>query len=172
MVLDFGRNITRALEEIGCTGECQELIIHPAEEKRTEEVVPVYGRAKWKIVDALNERYHSVIPGNLIKGKFDLYHWLYYQEEDELAYFLNEAGSNTLNYSEFKAPYRFLLWLGEKGFVIGIEQKGKGFPAEEIDRQGRKENEGAAFDFFRRCRSRIFFDDVKEARIVFMEWKF
>ena len=124
-----------------------------------------YGDAKWAIVDLLNDHYSSVLTSN-----FDLYNWINHNEKDEVAYFLNETGSNVLNYSEFGAPAKFHLWLGEKGFIIGIEQKGNGFNAFEIDKFGLKENEGAGFNFFRECKSQIFFDNVENVKIVFMKY--
>jgi hypothetical protein len=35
-----------------------------------------------------------------------------------------------------------------------------------------KTNEGAAFEFFRKSQSKIFFDDPHDARMVFMEYRF
>ena len=82
---------------------------------------------------------------------------------------MNEAGSNTLNHSQFKAPSHFHLWMGKKGFVIGIEQQGKGFNAQKINQEKIKEGEGAAFEFFRKCKGTIFFDEPKKARVVYLE---
>ncbi len=170
MALHFTQKLHTALQEIGFT-EHQEWIVHETEEERTyfisDGILGKYGDFKWAIVDLLNQKYNSAL-----NSKFDLYNWINKNKEDEVSYFLNEAGSNCLNYSEFKAPYRFRLWLGKKGFIIGIEQKGKGFNAEDAHNQKIKENEGAAFDFFRRCRSKIFFDDSRNAKLVFMEWLF
>ncbi|MBI2662401.1 hypothetical protein HYX11_03000, partial [Candidatus Woesearchaeota archaeon] len=100
------------------------------------------------------------------------YNWLRHNANDEVAYFLSETGANCLNYSLFRAPHKFHLWLGKKGFVIGIEQKGRGFPAALIHEQQRKKNEGAAFEFFRTCKSEIFFDDENSAKVVYIETRF
>ena len=105
-------------------------------------------------------------------SKFDLYNWLEFNSKDEVAYFLNEAGSNCLTYSDHKTPHKFHLWLGSKGFIIGIEQLGTGFNASEINEKKIKDNEGAAFEFFRNCQSEIFFDDSQKAKIVYMEHLF
>ena len=113
----------------------------------------------------LNQKY-----SRLLENGFDLYNWLNYQNKDEVAYFLNEAGSNALNYSQFKAPSKFHLWFGKKGFIIGIEQKGQGFNASKVDSERLKDNQGAAFDFFRNCKSKIFFDNDQDAKIVYMEY--
>src|SRR3989338_2576413 len=114
MTLSFQHTIPEALKKIQCTGEQTTFPIHPHQTKRTEESIVHYGNAKWTIVDMLNERYSTIL-----NTEFNLHHWLHYNEHDEVAYFLNEAGSNTLNHSEFKAPSQFHLWMGRKGFVIG-----------------------------------------------------
>src|SRR3989344_4553239 len=49
-------------------------------------------------------------------------------------------------------------WLGRKGFLIGIEQKGKGFNAAKINDERIKEHQGGAFTFFRECKNKVFFD--------------
>ncbi len=171
MVLDFAASFTEALERISFAGEHLQFAVHEAEEMRTylssDEIIERYGQAKWAIVDILNERYSRIF-----NCSFDLYNWLNENQEDEISYFLNEAGSNSLNYSEFKAPNRFHLWLGEKGFIIAVEQKGRGFDAEAINSERVCSNEGKAFNFFRNCQSRIFFDHPRDARMVFMEWGF
>lgn len=168
MALHFTLQLHQALQEIEFT-EHQEWIVHEPAEERTyfisDEILDKYGNSKWEIINLLNQRYSSVLASG-----FDLYNWINKNKEDEVSYFLNEAGSNCLNYSEFKAPYRFQLWSGKKGFILGIEQKGKGFNAEEIHTQKLKENEGAAFKFFRECNSKIFFDDSVNAKIVYLQF--
>lgn len=164
MVLHFHHTLSQALEQIECTREQITLPIHPHQSKRTDETIIKYGQAKWAIVDKLNQRYSTIL-----NVEFNLHHWLHYNEHDEVAYFLNEAGSNALNHSEFKAPSHFHLWMGKKGFVIGIEQQGKGFDAQKIDKEKIKEGEGAAFEFFRKCKGTIFFDEPGEARVVYLE---
>ncbi|NQV90890.1 hypothetical protein HQ489_00275 [Candidatus Woesearchaeota archaeon] len=158
MVIHFDKTLISALEKIGNHKFCK-FEIHSKEEvvKHEHNLIEKYGNAKWAIVDLLNERYNL---------KIDLQNWLD-EKEDEVAHFLNEAGSNSLHHAEFKAPYRLCLWLGEKGFVIGIEQKGKGFDAVKIDNEKIKENEGAAFEFFRRCKGKVFFDDAHDAKCVY-----
>ena len=168
MSLHFHRTIQQALQNIGQHTYHQLLI---SEEKRAAEnspgLIEHYGKKKWEVVDLLNEKYSRIL-----QDKFDLYNWLHYNEQDEVAYFLNEAGSNCLNYSDHKIPHKFHLWLGEKVFIIGIEQWGNGFNALEVHEKRSKDNEGAAFDFFRKCKSSIFFDDPEKARMVFMEYLF
>jgi len=169
MALDFSTTLQNALELIGFRGNYQQFIIHDKEEERNnhDEIIGLYGNAKWKIIDILNQNYSSVL-----KDKFDLYNWLNNNTGDEVSYFLNEAGSNVLNHSEFKAPSGFHLWMGENGFIIGIEQKGRGFDAELVNENMVKKNQGSAFQFFRNCKSKIFFDDHKDARMVFMATHF
>lgn len=163
MTIHFQHTLSQALEQIEFTGEPTTLPIHPHQTKRTEETIIQYGKAKWAIIDKLNERYSTIL-----NMEFNLHHWLHYNEHDEVAYFLNEAGSNALNHSQFKAPSHFHLWLGKKGFVIGIEQQGKGFDAVKINEEKIKEGEGAAFEFFRACKGTIFFDEPQKARVVYM----
>lgn len=170
MVLNFTQNLQQALEKIGFL-EYVELSIHEKEELRTylvsDQIIEKYGDAKWAIVDMLNEKY-----GALLFNKFDLHNWLEKNKDDEVAYFLNEAGSNSLNYSQYLTPSRFHLWLGQQGFVIGIEQKGKGFDAIKVDEEKLKEHQGGAFHFFRECKNVVFFDHPEEVRIVYLEVKF
>lgn len=164
MVIDFEKKLQEALDLIE-KREYHQIEVHTLEKKRVDETISVYGNAKWKIVDLLNQNYSKILT-----KEFDLYNWLIYKEDDEVAYFLNEAGSNTLNYSQFGAPSKFHLWIGENGFIIGIEQKGLGFNAVKINSERLKENQGAAFEFFRNCKNKIFFDNPTESRTVFMLW--
>lgn len=171
MVLNFKHSFLEALENIGYAKTHHEFVIHESEEEVSVEdhnkLVERYGEMKWKVVDLINEQYNT-----LLKSKFDLYNWLHHNEDDELAYFLNEAGSNCLNHSQYKAPFKFHIWQGKKGFIVGIEQKGRGFPAYKVHKEKIKSNEGAAFEFFQNCQSTVFFDDPKDARMVFLEYKF
>ena len=175
MVLHFQHTLPQALQEIELSGEHKEFLIHDRPEPRTEDTIVQYGQAKWSIVDTINERYGAILNSNsgaVLNNKFDLYNWLYYNDGDEVAYFLNEAGSNTLQHAEFQAPNKFHLWLGKKGFIISIEQQGKGFDAQEVEKNNIQKNAGAAFDFFRRCESAIFFDDPAQATKVFFQYRF
>ncbi len=175
MVLFFEYTLKKALEEIdgdrkngtelsldSLNSKIWKFPVHFFGTKKTEETIKIYGEAKWAIVDLLNENYSTVL-----KTPFDLYHWLQGQAKDEVAYFLNEAGSNALNYADEKAPSAFYLWRGSKGFIIGIEQEGKGFNAQKIASQRYRENEGAGFEFFRNCQGKVFFDNPLQARVVY-----
>ena len=161
MTIHFDKTLTESLKNIG-DYEHQELFVHN-QERTSSEIIEHYGKQKWQVVDLINQKFNS---------KFNLYNWLEHNTDDEVAYFLNEAGSNCLNHSDHKIPHRFHLWLGSKGFIIGVEQLGKGFNALEIDEKRIKKNEGAAFEFFRNCQSHVFFDDPEEAKLVFMEHLF
>jgi len=169
MTLNFSLSLPEALADINFQ-EYQghhEFIIHDKDEERiysnSDEIIGKYGEIKWKIVDLVNARY-----SHILKDKFDLYNWINKNKQDELSYFLNEAGSNSLLYSQFKAPFKFHLWLGENSFIVGIEQKGQGFNAEKINSGHLKENRGAAFQFFRESQSQVFFDDPKQAKVVYL----
>jgi hypothetical protein len=163
MTIYFQKTLQEAMEAIEHTNYHD----FPIFGDNRDELIEIYGKMKWEIVDLLNDYYNHIL-----KDKFDLYNWLNHNTNDELAYFLNESGSNALSYSDNKVPNRFHLWLGTKGFIVGIEQTGKGFNAQEVDEKKIKENEGSGFTFFRDCQSGIFFDDPKESKIVFMEFQF
>lgn len=162
MALHLITTLPQALQEIDFSSEQQEVrefSIHEPEQLRTDDVLNSYGEAKWAIIELLNKHYAQ----NDVH--YDLYNWLLENKEDEVAYFLNEAGSNCLTHSQYKAPCKFTVWLGKKGFVIGIEQKGKGFSVEDTVRN----TPGGFFNFFAHSNSIIFFDHLPEARIVFMQ---
>ncbi len=155
-------------EQLGEQQKVHHFPIQEAEQSRTDEVLNRYGEAKWAIIDLLNEHYkHHKGDNNNPQQNFDLYNWLLENKEDEVAYFLNEAGSNCLTHSQYRAPSQFRLWLGKKGFVIGIEQKGKGFNVEKALAAA-----GGFFNFFEKSKSVVFFDDLNEARNVLMMWTF
>lgn len=164
MVLNFDYSLIHALQKIQAEGY-HEIIVHEKEIVRdiysSCEMVEKYGEAKHQIVELINQRYNT---------NFDHFNWINQNTTDEVAYFLNEAGSNVLSYSEFKAPFKFHLWFGGKGFIIGIEQKGRGFNAEEVDALKLKSGEGTAFEFFRGCKSKVFFDDANQAKIILFEY--
>src|SRR3989344_8236110 len=142
MVLDFTKTLSEALGEIGFLDAHHLFAVHPEEKPTTHttHLIKQYGDAKWAVVDALNKHY-----GTLLPFQIDLINWLHFNDADEPSYFLNEAGSNSLHYSDFGAPAQFNLWLGRRGFIIAIEQRGRGFNALEIDQLNKKQNEGAAF---------------------------
>ena len=164
MVLNFNRLFLEALQEIDFV-DYQEWLIHdgaPRDHHSSCEIVENYGKAKWGVVDAVNQRFNT---------SFDLHNWLHKDQSDELSYFLNEVGSNALNHSEQKAPHKFHLWLGNKGFIVGIEQQGQGFDAQYVYENQVKQNGGAAFKFFSNCHHEIFFDDHRNAKMVLMKVK-
>lgn len=164
MTLHFTRTLQEALRQIDFI-EKVEFPIHMTDVSRVyaenDAILEKYGLTKWTIVGILNELYAE---------KFDLTHWIERNKDDEVAYFLNEVGSNALNHAEFKAPAAFHLWMGTKGFVIGIEQKGQAFNASLINEMKLRTNEGRAFEFFRDCKSKIFFDNAEKARVVYLEY--
>jgi hypothetical protein len=163
MVIHFSKSLQDALEEIGTLEQQYEFVIQHTPQQRmltnSDDILQTYGEAKWEVLELLNEQYQT---------NFNHHNWLTGNKRDEVAYFLNEVGSNSLSHSEFKAPHRFHLWLGKKGFIIGVEQKGRGFNAKEVHRKKVKKNKGAAFTFFRKAKSSIFFDAPERAQIVFL----
>ncbi len=165
MVLNFTLQLSTALASIGYQKKKHDILLSSSEPGK--QPIAEYGNAKWAIVDLLNQEYSSSLQTSI-----DLHHWINHEEDDEVAYFLNEAGSNTLNYAEQRFPSAFRCWLGERGFILAIEQEGRGFAAERIHQQRIKVNEGAAFSFYRRCRATIFFDDPTNARVVYFKYTF
>jgi hypothetical protein len=159
MTLNFNKTLQQSLEKINYL-EHYEFIVNEGVIDDYEQLINNYGAKKWAIVDLLNEKF---------KLNSDLINWLHWNENDEVAYFLSETGSNALHHSEFKIPHKFTLWIGEKGFIIGVAQKGKGFNALEVHDNRIMDNKGAAFNFFRKCKGSIFFDDSSEAKIVYFE---
>ncbi len=163
MVLLFDYTLALALQTISCQEE-KHFPIHLEDKERThhnaDEIMERYGDSLHALVSLLNQRY--ALDCNLLA-------WLEH-DEDEVSSFLNEACSNTLHHASFKAPSHVRVWLGEKGFIIGIEQKGKGFDAQTVHHLDKKENKGAAFDFYRKSKGKIFFDHPPDARIVYFEF--
>lgn len=162
MTLHFNLDLPYFLKKIGPNiHHCFLVHKHQTERKdHDKETLQKYHDAKWAIVDLLN--INQQIPYTI-----NLYNWLHHQSHDEIAYFLSEAGSNTLNYAEFKAPSHFEAWLGKKGIILGITQQGTPFNPTHINNHNIKENEGAAFDFFRNCNGIIFFDHPTAAQSVY-----
>lgn len=163
MVLDLNLRLQRALVVMGKN----KYFVFPLHEREQpaqheESFILLYGSAKARIVALLNQHYaqHFFSPINL-------HNWLYHREEDEVAYFLNEAGSNAINHSDYKAPAMFHLWLGENGFIIGVEQQGRGFAVEKLTAKTEQKSGGEGFQFFQACKATIFFDNPKEARVVY-----
>tara|TARA_B100000315_G_C14517573_1_gene559917 strand:+ start:845 stop:1372 length:528 start_codon:yes stop_codon:yes gene_type:complete len=175
MVIHFNKTLQQALTNINFQ-EYHELAVHQEEHQvcpiADKKIIDLYGEQMWAVVDLINNKLTNEGKNSQVfNGKFDLYNWINHQP-DEVAYFLSETGSNCINFSEFKAPAKFHLWLGRKGFVIGVEQKGMSFDAEKVNNHRIKDNEGAAFEFYRNCRSSIFFDNHQETRIVYLEYLF
>ena len=137
-MIDFEKKLSSSLKEI----ELEEYNVWRVSNE--EE----YHDAKFAIVDLLNEKFGT---------HFNHENWLHYKESDEVVYFLNEAGNNAFHYGGF--PFKFHLWFGKKGFVIGISQE-KEFNAVEINTNKVFQTEGRGFEFYRNCRSVVFFDDM------------
>ncbi len=168
MVLNFEKVLAEAQEEIGFSSEKAEFIVSDINNPSSLETIESkYSKALWTVVELVNERYKDKL-----SQPFNLYNWIEYNLSDELAYFLNEASNNCLNYSETKSPYKFIVYFGTKGFIVGISQQGKGFDAHNVFEKKIKNNEGAGFSFFKDCSSLIFFDDPFNAREVYFRYLF
>jgi len=170
MGLHLSYTLEKALAEIGATKK-QHFLIHEEEEPRllenTDIILEKYAQAKRELIEMVN------ILGKKKGFSTDLQNWILENEEDEIAYFLNEAGANCLAHAEWKAPKEFHLWTGKKGFILGVEQSGKSFSAKNCFQESRKKilqsSGGKGFAFFKDCRSAIFFDNPKEARTIFFQ---
>ena len=167
MVIHFNYSLQEALKNIDHIEHNEEFIVHDNEEIRVLsnscDIIEQYAIGKEQVVSLINEVYSK---------NFDLHNWIKRDLNDEVSFFLNEAGSNVLNYSQFKAPSKFELFFGKKGFIIGIEQKGKSFNAKHIHDYNIKENEGMAFKFYKSCKNKIFFDHPQDTNIVYLEFLF
>lgn len=129
--------------------------------KNSCDIIEIYGKAKWDIIDILNEHYNK---------NYNLENWINNIYE-EVSFFLNEAGSNSLNHTKNKTPLKFHLFLGKLGFIIGIEQECI-FNPKYIQKNNIKTNEGRGFKFYKICKNKIFFDNPTKAKIIFMEETF
>ena len=168
MVLDFTRILNDSLLTIGSTKETAEFVIFDMDQPCSPEEIQIrYSKALWTVVEVINGRYASKLP-----FEFNLYNWIEHNHKDELAYLLNEASSNCMNYSDYKSSYKFVIHFGEKGFIVGVLQQGKGFNAELIFVNKVKSNEGAGFRFYSDCPSTVFFDDAKNATGLYFEYLF
>jgi hypothetical protein len=167
MALHFDHSLVKSLNEIDFIEEAEEFPVHQNEESRVFtnscDIIEKYGSAKHDVVRLINEVYGV---------HFNLQSWVDDDVHDEVAYFLSEAGSNCLNYSQLKAPEKFKTWFGKKGFVVSIEQKGAGFNPKHVNEEDIKHNEGRAFEFYRNCNSKIFFDNSEDATVVYLQFMF
>lgn len=164
MVLNSDLTLQKALAVLGENPAYVTFPVHTEKQPaiHSASFIAHYGSAKFRIVELLNQRY-----AQHFSSLIDLHNWLYHRQEDEVAYFLNEAGSNAINHSDYKAPARFHLWLGENGFLIGVEQKGKSFAVGELTKSLRQTKGGDGSRFFQACQGTIFFDNPKEAKVVY-----
>ena len=154
MVVNFSKTLPHVLSTIGVE-DVKEFTIQNLQQ---------FQQVLWEIIDLLNERYVTQLA-----EPFDHYNWINHNQNDEVAYFLNEATSNIFNYTEGKLPL-FQLWFGSKGFVIGITQPGKGFNAQEVHTKNSFQNQGGAFTFFKQCKQTIFFDSLTNTTSVYLEY--
>lgn len=146
------------LEKIGFAGEICVFGI----ERGSETALDRFSEVKWEIIDLLNTHYKDQL-----LEKFDLFDWLIYNDGDEVAYFLCEAGSNIITHSQFHIPACVRVFLGTNGFIVALEQQGEGFSVSLAMQKEHNELEGGGFAFYLRSKSVIFFDNWEEARIIY-----
>lgn len=168
MVLDFEETLENSEQRIKVVGDNAEFLVFDVGNPCLPQEMDVrYSKAMWTIVELINSKYQDKL-----EKEFNLYNWIEHNNSDELSYFLNEASSNALNYSEFKAVWKFVLYFGEKGFIVGVMQQGNGFNPKIVFEKKIRSNEGAGFTFYEECSNRVFFDSNKKARAVYFEYLF
>ncbi|MAG61040.1 hypothetical protein CL619_04595 [archaeon] len=166
MVIDFEQTLTKSKEIIGFDGETAEFLVFDKNNKITlEEIDARYSKALWTVVEVLNSRYKDKL-----EQEFNLYNWIEHNPSDEVSYFLNEASSNCMNYSKYKAVWKFAVYFGSRGFILSVLQQGKGFDSEKIFEERIKSNEGAGFLFYEECSNKVFFDDPKNSKSIYYEY--
>lgn len=164
MVLRFQQTLSQACQDIELKREKYFLLpLQSRTLQNSDTLLEKYAEAKWNVITSLQAYYGPIT---------NLENWINGNRQDEIATFLNEWGSNVLLYSERKIPARYSLWLGKRGCVIGIEQQGNGFDAQWVHELRLKNNKGTCFDFFRSCKSLVFFDDPRQAKKVYFQVNF
>ena len=163
MVLVFDKTLDDALKEIGFSeseGVYLEQVIYDGE-VHVRELIPIKRRQITKRVGRSEEvwsrfaRYGQASNCLACEHLFD---------------FFNHAYSNIFERSQYGRTYKDHYWFGKRGFVIGIEQKGRGFDAVQIDSKRTKNGHGHGFDHYRSCPYPIFFDNSRDARVIYVQY--
>ncbi|MBW2984400.1 hypothetical protein KY361_04750 [Candidatus Woesearchaeota archaeon] len=164
MVIAFDKTLADALREIGFSeseGVHLEEVVYDGEvhlsELSPEEQESLFAR----IGRAYGEVFNQV---TLCGKSWDVPHLR------NLSDFISHITTNVRKYSQYGIEYRIHFWQGERGFVVGIEQKGRGFEAKRVDSERIASSYGNGFNFYRACSPYIFFDSPSDARIVYMQW--
>ena len=174
MVIAFHKSLNNALIEIGFQ-EGRDFyrqyeiypfqdVINPNSSERFEKSKE-YRQKRDELLREINQGL-----AHKFQRRFDMSHW-FTGENDDLANFLAEAGSNAFTYSEYHAPHQLGLWLSDISFVVSVEQLGKGFNANKINNTRQKSNAGAGFELYRNCASEIFFDNPEVSKKVYMQFR-
>lgn len=168
MVIDFEKTLRQSQDRIEMEGDSAEFIVFDIGNPCSLEETEIrYGKALWTVIEIINKKYQD-----RLDFEFNLYNWIEHNSSDELSYFLNEASSNSINYSEFKSVWKLIVYFGKKGFIVGVLQQGKDFDAEKIFFDKVKSNEGAGFLFYEECSNTVFFDNSKTAKSIYFEYLF
>ena len=113
-----------------------------------------YDNAKEQIIQKINKRYNK---------SHDQYNWII-NKEDELSFFLNEAGSNARLYGN--KLKNITLYLSNSSYIIEYEQN-KTFNPQNVATYNIKKNRGAGFKFYKSCKATIFFNNITNANKIF-----
>jgi hypothetical protein len=117
-----------------------------------------YDNAKEQIIQTINKTYNQ---------NHDQYNWII-NKEDELSFFLNEAGSNArLHGNKLK---QITLILATNSYIIEFEQN-KTFNPQNVANYNLKKNRGAGFKFYKSCKATIFFNNKTNANKIYFKQK-
>ncbi len=161
MVLDFSYSLSLGLQRIGLIDTVDIFV---------DSVDFEYGEAKWVIVESIRQLYGERLVASGLRIP-DLYNWLFERMDDEVSYFVCEAGANILHHSGLPGAV-FKVYFGERGFVISVSQQDSGFDCEIVLRDELKKQHGGGFSFFKSCCGIVFFDDIHAVKTVYYAYFF
>ena len=178
MVIKFSKTLGEALQEIGYGGELKntiEYILHNEEKKiqdmskdyKSKLVQRFYREVLGKnlIPELVNENYGHLLKEPLVMPPHS-------HDCNNPFTFLWERYNDSILYGEYGMPSRFNMWLGQESFILGLEQKGKGFNVIKINKRKPRKRGGTGFKDLRETRHDIFFDNPEDARAVYLQYKF
>ena len=91
------------------------------------------------------------------------------QQDCTLYAILFEAHASIAMHGDYNFPSKIELWIGKAGFIVGVQQKGRGFNADEISRTGKhREGGGSGFKTYKELGYDVFFDNPTDARTVYI----
>ncbi len=160
MVVDFSYCLERGLDRILFI-EKLEFILSSLDS---------YTDAKRFIVDSIADLYGDRLVEDGLRRP-DLYNWLFERFDDEVSYFVVEAGANVIHHARLRdAMVR--VYFGQKGFIVEFEQANDFFNAELVVSQRIMTHKGGGFLFFNGCRGIVFFDNSTLVRCVYYAYFF